>query len=83
MKPLPQSLVTEKFTVAWGKMALVEVVEELVPETGVGVAVGVGVGDGDAEGDGVGVALGVGAGVGDGVEVPVPEGLPIRGARFA
>ena len=86
MKPLPQSLVTEKFTVAWGKMALVEVVEELVPETGVGVAVGVGVGvgvgDGDAEGDGVGVALGVGAGVGDSVEVPVPEGLPIRGARF-
>jgi hypothetical protein len=91
LKPLPQSLVTEKFTLAWGKLALVE---ELVPETGVGVATGVGVGtglatgegDGDAEGAGVGVAegvaTGVGDGVGDGLEVPVPEGLPIRGARL-
>jgi hypothetical protein len=87
LKPLPQSLVTEKFTVAWGKVVLVE---ELVPETGVGVATGVGagvgvatgVGVGVAEGAGVGVAEGVATGVGDGVEVPVPEGLPIRGARL-
>jgi hypothetical protein len=87
LKPLPQSLVTEKFAVAWVKVALVE---ELVPETtGVGVATGVGVGTGVATGVGVGVAEGVGvgvaegvAGVGDGVEVPVPEGLPIRGARL-
>jgi hypothetical protein len=34
LKPLPQSLVTEKFTLAWGKVALVE---EFVPRTGVGV----------------------------------------------
>ena len=64
---------------AWGKVALVE---ELVPETGVGVATGVGVGTGVATGVGVGVAEGVATGVGDGVEVPVPEGLPIRGARL-
>ena len=64
MKPLPQSLVTEKFTLAWGKLALVE---ELVPETtGVGVATGVGVGTGVATGVGVGVAEGVATGVGDG-----------------
>jgi hypothetical protein len=73
LKPLPQSLVTEKFTLAWGKVALVE---ELVPRAGVGVGVATGVGAG------VGEATGVGAGVGVGVEVPLPEGLPIRGARL-
>jgi len=85
LKPLPQSLVIEKLTEAWGKIT---VVEELLPGNGVGdatggsVATGVGVGVATGVGAGVGVATGVGDGAGEGVDVPVPEGLPIKGARL-
>jgi len=79
LKPLPQSLVIEKLTEAWGKIT---VVEELLPGNGVGDATGGSVATGVGVGAGVGVATGVGDGAGEGVDVPVPEGLPIKGARL-
>ena len=85
MNPLPQSLVTEKVAIPWGKVTT-DVLPAVGEGVGVGVAIGTGVGVGVATGLGVGVetgtGVGVATGVGDGVTAPPPVLLPIKGARL-